>query len=244
MNKTLMILGMVLCAVLLTACEISVQQPNQPQQNTISVNGNAQLKAQPNEAIVLLRVETNGTNAKDAQDKNTLAMSSVQRALKQAGVEDKEMETMNYNIYPNTYWDNEKQRQVELGYKASHTLQVKTTELDQVGKLIQIAVDNGATNLDSVSYTLSKEAERTAKDEALRQATKDARQKADALADGLDLRIVKVSSVSINEYNVMPFYRGGVAYAESAMMDKGMPVPVAPQEVDVSANVQVVFEIA
>jgi hypothetical protein len=235
---------MILLAALLTACNISVQQPDQPQQNTISVSGNAQLKAQPDEAIVMLRVETNGTNAKEAQDKNSIAMDAVQKALSRAGVEDRDMETMNYNIYENLIWDYKEQRQINMGFKASHTLKVKTKDLSRVGELIQIAVDNGATNLDSVSFSLSTAAEKEAKDEALRQATRDARQKADALADGLDLRIVKVSSVSINEYNVMPFYRGG--YAEAAMTkDSGAPAPaILPSEVDVSANVQVVFEIA
>ncbi len=245
MNKLAMIFGMVLLAVLLTACNISVQQPDQPQQNTISVSGSAQLKAQPDEAIVMLRVETNGTNAKEAQDKNSKAMDAVQKALNRAGVDDRDMETMNYNIYENLIWDYKEQRQINMGFKASHTLKVKTKDLSRVGELIQIAVDNGATNLDSVSFSLSTAAEKEAKDEALRQATRDARQKADALADGLDLRIVKVSSVSINEYNVMPFYRGGMEAVMSKAEDAGAPAPaIMPSEVDVSANVQVVFEIA
>jgi hypothetical protein len=245
MNKTLMIIGMVLMAVVLAACNVTVQQPGQQQQNTISVNGNAQFKANPDEATVMVRVETNGTNAKEAQDKNSVDMTAVQKALKRAGVEERDMETMNYNIYENFVWDYKEQRQYSAGFKASHTLKLKTTKLNMVGEYIQIAVDNGATNLDSVSFSLSKEAEKDAKDEALRQATKDARGKADALADGLDLSIKKVVSVSINEYNVIPFYRG---MAEVAMTkDAGGPMPappVAPQEVDVSANVQVVFEIA
>jgi len=244
MNKTLMIIGMVLMAVLLTACTITVQQPGQQQQNTISVNGNAQFKANPDEATILVRVETNGTNAKEAQDKNSIAMEAVQKALKRAGVDASDLETMNYNIYENQVWDYKEQRQINMGFKASHTLQVKTTKLNMAGEYIQIAVDNGATNLDSVSFSLSKDAEKDAKDEALRQAVKDARGKADALADGLELSIKKVVSVSINEYNVIPFYRGGMEVM-AVKADMGAPAPpIAPQEIDVSANVQVVFEIA
>jgi hypothetical protein len=241
MNKTFVMMGI---ALLLAACQITVQQPTEQQPNTINVNGNAQFKAAPDEATVMLRVETNGTTAKEAQDKNSAAMTAVQRALKKAGIAENEMETINYNLYPNVYWDHELQRQVEAGYKVSHTLRFKTKDLERAGEFIQAGVDAGATNVDSVSFALSSASERDAKNEALRQATQDARQKADALADGLDLKITRVVSVSINEYNVMPFYRGGMAYAAEAMMEKAPEPPIAPQEIDVMANVQVVFEIA
>lgn len=242
MNKLVLIAGMI-TLMLLAACQITVQQPTEQQPNTISVNGNAQFKANPDKATVMLRVETNGTTAKEAQDKNSAAMSAIQNALKKAGVAETDMETMNYNLYPNMYWDYEKQRQVEAGFKASHTLKVTTKELDRVGEFIQLAVGHGATSLDGVSFALSKAAEKDAKNEALRQAVQDARQKADALADGLNLRITKVVSVSINEYNVIPFYRGGVAVMAETM-EKAPAPPIAPQEVDIMANVQVVFEIA
>jgi len=229
-------------AVLLTACQITVQGPEQQMKNTVSVNGMSQLKVVPDEATIMLRVETNGTTPKDAQDKNSAAMVAVQSALKRAGVAEKDLETTNYNLYPNSYWDSKEQRQIEAGYKVSHTLKVKTKELAKVGDFIQLGVDAGATNVDAVSFSLSTASERDAKDAALRSAVKEARQKAEALADGLDVRLGKVVSVSINEYNVMPYYRGAPMMAEA--MGKAEAPPIQPQDVDVSANVQVVFEIA
>ncbi len=231
-----------LMVLLLTACQITVQQPDQQASNTIRVSGSSQLKAVPDEATVMLRVETNGTTAKEAQDKNSVIMTAMQKALRKAGVADADMETTNYNIYPNTYWEYERQRQIEAGYKASHTLKLKTKDLDRIGEFIQLGVDAGATNVDSVSFILSKNAERDAKDAALRDAVQEARQKAEALADGLNVRLGKVSSVSINEYNVIPYYRG--AEAMMAKADMAPAPPLAPQEVDVSASVMVVFEIA
>lgn len=242
MNKLQLIIGMIALAVLLAACNVTVQNPQQQQPNTISVSGSSQLKAAPDEAVVMLRVETNGTTPREAQDKNSAAMTAAMAALRRAGVSEDQMQTTNYNLVPNTYWDYKNQQQVTSGYKAMHTLQLKTKDLKRVGEYAQIAVDAGATGVDSVSFSLSKASERDAKDAALRDATQDARQKAMALADGLDVRLGKVSSVSINEYNIVPYYRG--AEAMMAKADMGPAPPIAPQEVDVSANVQVVFEIA
>lgn len=235
-----MILGMML-VIFLAGCNVTVQNPEQKE--TISVNGVAQFKVAPDEALVFLRVETNAADAKSAQDDNSAKMNAIQSALRKAGVQGDEMETTNYNLYPNYYWDNEKQRQVQDGYRVTHTLQLKTKKLERAGEFIQLAVDAGANGVESVQFSLSKSAEKDAKNEALRQAVQDARGKAEALADGLDMRLGKVASVSINEYNVMPYYRG---MAEVAMTkDEGaVAPPIAPQDVDVMANVQVVFEIA
>jgi uncharacterized protein YggE len=242
MNKLQLIISMIVLAVVLTACNVTVQSAQQQQPNTISVSGTAQLKAAPDEATVMLNVETNGTTPREAQDKNSAAMSAAIAALRRAGVAEDQIQTTNYQLIPNTYWDYKNQQQITSGYKTMHTLQLKTKDLSRVGDLIQTAVDAGATGVESVSFSLSKANERDVKDAALRSATEDARQKAGALADGLDVRLGKVSSVSINEYNVMPYYR-----ADAGMMTKAEAAPappIAPQDVDVSANVQVVFEIA
>jgi uncharacterized protein YggE len=241
MNKIAMIMGLMLAAML-AACQITVQQPGQ--QDTISVSGMAQFKVVPDEATVHLRVETNAATAQAAQDENSAKMTAIQKALRRAGVRDDQMQTQNYNLYPNYYWDNEKQRQVQDGYRVTHTLQLKTTELERVGEYIQLAVDSGANGVDSVQFSLSKAAEKDAKNEALRQAVQDARSKAEALADGLSMRLGKVSSVTINEYNVIPFYRGMAEAVMSKDMGGELPPPISPQDVDVMANVQVVFEIA
>ena len=169
-------------------------------------------------------------------------MTAAMAALRRAGVPENQMQTTNYNLIPNTYWDYKNQQQITSGYKAMHTLQLKTKDLQRVGEFIQVAVDAGATGVDSVSFSLSTASERDAKDAALRNAVQDARQKAMALADGLDVRLGKVSSVNINNYQIMPYYRG--AEAMMAKADMGPAPPIAPQDVDVNADVQVVFEIA
>lgn len=244
MKKTIMILSFVLLVVL-AACSVTVQQPTQSQQNTINVNGVSQLKAVPDEATIVLRVITNSTIAKEAQDKNSAAMVAVQNALKRAGVSESDLETTNYNLEKITYWDYEKQRTVESGYQVTHSLKLKTKELVRVGEFIQLAVNAGANDVDNINFGLSKSSEKDSKDEALRQAVADARQKAEALADGLGVHLGKVVSVSINQYNIVPYSR--YDYGEDLLMAKAEVAPappIQPKDVDVSANVQVVFEIA
>ncbi|MEM2916012.1 MAG: SIMPL domain-containing protein [Candidatus Woesearchaeota archaeon] len=240
MNKLSMIFGMVLAVLLLSACTITVQQPTE-RQDVITVTGSSQFKAVPDQATVYLQVETNGTTAKEAQDKNSRIMDAVQNALLRAGLDSRDMETTYYNVYPYTYWDYEKQRQVEAGYKASHSLKITTNDIKKVGTYIQVGIDAGATSVNSISFELSKVAEKDAKNEALKRAVQDAKSKAEALADGIGKRLGKVVSVSINEYYAYPIMRAGAEVM--AAKDSAVPPPIMPQELDVSASVQVVFEI-
>ncbi len=242
MNKLSMIAGMMVLSVLLAACTITVQQPAAEKQDVITVTGTSQFKVAPNEATVYLQVETNATTAKEAQDQNSRIMDAMQNALLRAGLDSRDMESMYYNVYPNTYWDYEKNRQVEAGYKVSHSLKITTEDINKVGTYIQVGVDAGATGVNSISFELGKDAEKDAKNEALKRAVEDAKSKAQALAEGIDKRLGKVVSVTINEYYAYPVMRGAVAMAESAG-GKAVPPPISPQELDVSASVQVVFAI-
>ena len=231
---------MVVLALLLSACTISVDRPEV--KNTISVNGMAEITQSPDEATVLLHVETEGRDPKEAQDKNSAIMVTIKEELKGgAGVSEDEMETINYNLYPKTRWDPETHKQVQDGYRVTHTLKARTTELERVGYMIKLGVDAGATRVDQVSFSLSSDAEQEAKKEALRQATRDARQKAEALAEGLEVRLGKIVSVNINEYNVMPYYRAFAA--EEIALAKSVSPPISTKDVDMRASVSVVFEI-
>lgn len=243
MNKLSMIVGMVLAVMLLSACTITVQQPGADKQDVITVTGTSQFKVAPDEATVYLQVETNASTAKEAQDMNSAIMEAMQSSLLRAGLDSRNMETMNYNVYPNTYWDYKQNRQIEAGYKVSHSLKITTDDIQKVGTYIQVGVDAGATSVNSISFELSKDAEKDAKSEALKRAVQDAKSKAEALADGIEKRLGKVVSVNINEYYAYPIMRGAMAVSES-YDGKAVPPPIAPQELDVSASVQVVYSIA
>ncbi len=243
MKNVMLILVAVLIA--LTACETRVimEQPGQQSQNAIIVQGNTEFDVAPDLAKLRFRIETMSLTAQDAQLRNREIGASVKAALTQAGVRANELETVDYRIEKVQEWDQEKQRTVDRGYRASNAFVVSTKDLEKVGPLLDVGVQAGANNVESISFELSDEKQNEVKTEALRKATQNARSKAEALADGAGVRLGKVLSLSENSYVVMPFYR-------ESMMAKadmgGMEVPtteVSPQDVRISAQVSVSYEI-
>jgi hypothetical protein len=149
---------------------------------------------------------------------------------------------MNYNLYPRHEWNEDLKKTELVGWQLDHALKVKTKDLEKVGRVVQAAVDAGVNNVERVSFGLSKQRELESRDSALKNAAQNARQKADSLADSLGVSVRKVVSISESSFVIMPYDR---YVGAEVMMAKGAPAPpIQPSEVNVNAQVSVVFEIA
>lgn len=211
----------------------------------ITASGDAELTVMPDEATIRIRVETKGQTAQATQDENSRIMTSVQSALKRAGIASKDIETDQYNLYPWTEWDPDEHKQRDMGFRVYHTIKVKTTDLDKVGDFISAAVDAGATNVDGVSFGLSEKQKQDVRKVALQDAANNARAKAQTMADGLGVNLGELLAVQESSFNY-----GAVFRADMEMMSMkagGVPEaapPIEPEQVEVRATVSVSYRIA
>ncbi len=244
MNKTLLLIGILLVGLVACETRVIMEGPSGQPQNAITVQGSTEFDVAPDLAKVRFRIETQSPTAQDAQDRNREIGANVMNALKQAGVRANEIETTDYRIEKIQEWDPKMERMVDKGYRASNAFVVSTKDLENVGPLLDVGVQAGANNVESINFELSDEKQREVKVDALRKATQNARDKAEALADGAGVRIGKLLSLSENSYVVMPYARYDVMMAKEEM--GGMPVPptdVSPQNVHISAQVSLSYEI-
>ena len=221
----------------------------------INVNGDAQFEIAPDEATIYISVETNGSTAQQAEEKNSKIMTDIKNAMLKEGVSEKDLETTGYNLYPWQEWEQDcpkdfdfrypcPGKNVNKGYRVTHTLKVTTSELTKVGTLLDRAIGYGATNIQNVQFGLSKAKEDEARDQALRDATKKARNKAEAIADGLGADLGKV--ISAGENFIYTPYQRYLDVAEVAMIKEsgaGSLPPISPSNVMVSAQVNVAYEL-
>jgi len=211
--------------------------------STISVTGQSEIEIDPDQAEMYIRVQTKDPTARTAQDSNSRIMKTVKEALKKAGLTDAEMETTNYNLWPQQKWDPVKQESVDDGYMVSHQLKITTVNIEKIGSYLQTAVDNGANGLDSVQFSLTPAKKKDVNSEALAQASASAREKATAIAAGMGVTLGGISSIS--EANVNYPYPVRYAMSEMAAGDmKSVPAPdLSPSKVTVSAQISVAYEI-
>ena len=221
-----------------------IQAPSQgADQQAISVAGRADLSVAPDEATVYISVITKEPTAKRAQEENARLMNTVMEALGEAGLDEDQMETTRFSLYPRQTYDRTTGKYKDEGFEATHTLELSLDDVEKVGDYIDVAVRNGATSVERVSFSLSPELQKATNDDVLGKAAGEARDKAESIADALGVSLGEVVGVSESNFDYMPFDY----YPEATMaMDEGVAVKstsISPEDVSVRASVQVSYAI-
>lgn len=204
---------------------------------TITVSSTATVRAQPEEAVVDLGVRSESADGTEAFAKNAKDMQAVLDALTTAGIAEKDIQTTDVSL---------QQRVADRGtpneqhvFVASNAIQVTIHDLSSVGSVIDAAVKVGADSVNDIRFQLANP--NTIRTDALGQAVAGARTKADALARAADAQVVRVVTITEQNYRA-PVYQA--QFAEAAL-GAAVPTPVVPPDsLQVSETVSVIWEIA
>lgn len=203
------------------------------------VTGRAELTVEPDMAIVHVGVETRGETVEEARQANAEAMQRVQSRLLSMGLDPSAVKSRGYSVYPEWRYNQEDGTQTLVGYRATHTLEVTVNELDMLGTLLDAAMEEGANQIAGPMFGVKDAAALEA--EALREAVRRARAKADVLASASGVFLKGIAE--IRESVSLPWVAGArVAFAVADSLEKS-PTPIAPGEVSVSATVTISYEI-
>ena len=206
----------------------------------LSVTGNGTVLVESDLAIVTVGVQETSKDVLEAQSTVNEKIAAIKQALLDTGVEESEINTDSINIYANyDYSDN---TEVIVGYTARNSLSVRTTDMDNVGSLIDAAFAAGANTLDNVQFTVQDDTQ--AREQALTMAVEDARRKADVLASAAGLQVASIESISeggVSVYDSMRNYAADTVMAANESGSAGTLVQAALVSVD--ATVSMEFEL-
>jgi uncharacterized protein YggE len=219
--------------VLLLSASVAFAQTPTSNEPVVVTTGEGVVKAAPDQAWVMLAVESRSKNPKDAQAQNAKAMTSVQERLIAAGLPKDAIRTRSYDLNLESDWVNG--RQVPRGYIARNTIEVRLDDITRVGEVIDIAITNGANSVHGVRFDLKQRA--ALEREALKIATADARARAEAAAAGVGASIGRV--VRIEEPNRVGFQPPMAMMREVAAAQDGRAVstPVVAGEIEIRSMV-------
>lgn len=208
----------------------------------VTVAGEATSRVEPDTAVIVLGVVTQSAQALSAQQENARKSAAVAAAVKNIAGSGAETKTSDYTLQPQyDYRDNRLPK--IIGYDARNSIIITMTDLKNVGGVIDAASQAGANSISSVSFTLKQTS--PARGQALAEATQQAMNKANSIAQALGGRVLRV--VEENEASTM----NGEGFnsfinEQNAMLDasrKITPTPVASGTLSVKSNVQLIVEI-
>jgi len=204
---------------------------------TVSVSGISELKSEADFVSIYFSVETLNESAQKSQDENFKISNEVIGALEDLGIK---VETQNVNTYQEYDWSNNA-RELK-GYKTVHSIRAEIENPKLAGFTIDKAAEKGAL-VRSINFEITQEHENELKAQALEEATRDARTKAEAIAKGSGGKLGKLVSISTNDYNYYPYMAYSYAEGDSVGMAKDSVAEVAPRDINVRANVNAVYQI-
>ena len=213
--------------------------------NIITVTGKGEIMVKPDIATVSFGVSAENMDVAKAQTESATKINSIIDFLKTKGIDEKDIKTTNYNIYPrydyiqaNTLYPYGG-KQVLAAYVVSQNVEVKIRDISKAGEILSGIGGFGATDISGLSFTVDNQD--AIKNQARDLAIADAKAQAKVLAKGLGVKLVKITS--FYENGNYPIYYD---MNKSSAMSLGS-AEVAPQipvgENTITSNVSITYEI-
>jgi uncharacterized protein YggE len=220
---------------------------------SVSVRGVGKVVATSTDIVATFSFGAQATSESvgSAQEESAKIVNAAIAFLKSKGVEDKDIETQSYNIYPKQEWIAEPCVSAnycpggnyrDVGFTVEQYVKVRVQDTAKAGELLSGIGKLDVTNISGLTFSI--EDDEALKDMARQMAIEDAKERAKALGESLDVELVRI--VGMYEYQNDPGYPYPM-YAERGMaMDASQAVspdlPVGEQEIEITVEVQYAIE--
>lgn len=202
----------------------------------LTVTGDGRATAQPDMVTITLGVSTQAPTAAEALSQNSAQQSKVIDLLKADGIEARDIQTAGLNLSPQMQYADGQPPKL-TGYSAQNTVTVRVRDISALGAILDKLVGAGANEINGISFSRADMTE--AQNTARANAVADARARAEVMAEAAGMRLGALRMLS-DAPIAMP------GPGPMRMMAKGVasaPAPVEAGELEVTAQVNAVFEL-
>src|SRR5436305_3367285 len=241
-------------ALALLALPLAAQAPRPPAAGggpmdaavpTLIVSGSGQARVAPDVATVRLGVVAQAPTARAVQDQVNRTAKAVLDAIRKVGIPAEEIQTSGLSLSP-LYAQNRQGTETQApritGYQANNTVSVRVTDLAKVGPVIDAGLGAGANTLEGVDFGLRND--EAARAQALADAARAARAKAETLAKALGVHLGEILEVAEGGVSVQPPPSPRFGVSRMAMAESMAPTPVSAGQVGVEASVTIRYRIS
>jgi len=220
---------------------IKAEVTSQPYARTITVSAEGKITAKPDIAIVELAVVSEGATVKAVTKDGNEKMKKVIDAVKAIGIEDKDIASTRYSLYPRYNYEGNRSPRI-TGYSLDQEITVKIRDLEKVEDVLDTGISSGANQVGQLRFDIDD----------MTKIKKEAREKAFTAAKEKALDMASAAGVNLGR--VVTFYEDSgynpPMYANYAMEVKAMDSAMATEEAtiepgskDINLSVSVTYEI-
>lgn len=208
-----------------------------PSEITVTAEGRS--STMPDMATANFTISTNAATAAAATSENNSRYDRLLEAMGRLGIAKSDVRTTSFslNFNPPPKPPDVPQQGQRYGYSVYRGVSVTVHQIALAGKTVDAAVDAGVTDVNGVSFDTSDTRGQFA--QALRDAIRQARAHAQAMASAAGLHIVRVKAMQEGVLSrPVPLVQAAVFKAEAAPV----PTQIEPSAVETRATVTVTYE--
>ncbi|MEA1974387.1 MAG: SIMPL domain-containing protein [Bacillota bacterium] len=206
--------------------------------STVEVYGSANIDVKPDVAYINIGVNTENDNPSVAQKENKVKMDKIISSLKEIGLTDDELQTLNYSIRKNYRYLKDDER--EEYYVVSNSLKITILDLEKIGTIIDLTSNAGANNINSIQFAVLDDSHYY--NEALTLAMESAKEKANSIMSTFEEVANKPKTVIeiSNNYGVTRDMGNMMMKSEAAY--DSVVTPIQAGNLTITARVKVIYE--
>ncbi len=204
--------------------------------NHLKVFGEGTVTATPNQAVVTLGVVTEDPSLTTAQQTNAKAMAQVINSLRNKGIPQTNIQTVDYSIH--MQYDYQNGQQIFRGYQVSNIIQVTLDDINQIGEIVDLAVSSGANVVRNIQLRLKDEQQHYK--QALSKAIQNGKDKALQIANSLGVSLEPTPS-RIKEILEPKEIRPKEVVLGVSTDQASFVTPIEPGLLNIKATLEMVF---
>lgn len=187
-------------------------------------------------------------NITASHNKVTGQVRSAYATLTQLDVNEKDIKTTGYTIHPEYEYTPAEVRHTGkrklLGYRVSHSSTVTVRNLDKVSVILNAITNLEPTDMTGPTFTSTEEERRRAEETATASAIRNAKHRAQKIAQMSDLRLKKMIHIRTYDNNPIPYgkleTRTATLLSDSAVSES---VPIYQGENKIQKTATITYEI-
>src|ERR1700692_2193567 len=208
--------------------------------NSLYVGADGKFESAPDTAVIQFNISVQDDSAQNAYQHASKDAEQVRQVLHANGIEPKAANLGFLTIQPMYDWKNPKQK--VIGYRVTTDVTLKLKDFSKIGPITQQLADANVSETQTLNYTLENIDE--AKNKAVEDAYRRARNSADAIARASGRAVGELSYASVDTFENQRIVAPRMARAMSAMANAPAPTEeFTPQTVTVTAHVNVLFNL-
>lgn len=169
----------------------------------IITEGKSSVKLVPEELWFTVSLTARDSNYSKCADMAIEKINNIKKLFVKNGIDEKLIKANRYSIKKETRYDHKSRKSIFDGYKATIPITIRTKkEYEKNDKIFELIKNNLESNFN-LNFSLSDKQTKAVKEELIKLAVEDAKQKSVIIAQSAGIKLGKIKNIQYGEPNLI-----------------------------------------